>query len=341
MRPLISLRPLRRSHIGSTTLAFQQIRHFHPTKPRPLVGEILAVSSSAIHGIHWVTGLPWVLSLPLTAALVRLSVAMPLQIFTKKQARKERDIAPILQSWKLLFIKGAERGTYVPDGFDLQQATLNPQQAARKAMLEVRSRQRQLKKRFGVHPFWKAANFLQLPVWLAVMESVRNMCGDNRGLLRYLGSLFEAPKQVHQAVGPVAEPSLATEGALWFPDLLAGDPTGVLPVLLTASIIANVRIGWKSPSPKEIAELPRPELILQSSVLGLKYGIYSLAVYIGYSASFGMPAALMVYWLTSTNLATLQTYFLDKYLLSERLLKVWKPINVAYSKEALNSATNK
>lgn len=334
MRTLTSLRSLRRSHITPATLAFQQTRHFHPTKPRPLFGEILAVSSAAIHGIHWITGLPWVLSLPLTAAIVRMSVAMPLQIFTKIQARKSRDMAPLLQSWISHYKESARSSAHGPN-------PLSPQEATRKAMQEARSRQKELKRMFGIRRFWKGANFLQLPIWLAVMESVRNMCGDNRGLLRYLGSLFEAPTQAHQTVGPMVEPSLATEGALWFPDLLVGDPTGVLPVLLTASIIANVRIGWKSPSPKEIAELPRPELVLQSSVLGLKYGIYSLAVYIGYSASFGMPAALMVYWLTSTNLATLQTYFLDKYLLSDRSLKVWKPIHVAYSKEALGSATKK
>ena len=56
------------------------------------------------------------------------------------------------------------------------------------------------------------------------------------------------------------DPTLANEGALWFPDLLAGDTTGLLPFILTATIITNVVSGLKGQSALEISQMPRLQM---------------------------------------------------------------------------------
>ncbi|RMJ26662.1 inner membrane protein Cox18 [Aspergillus sp. HF37] len=361
MRPLRSLASLRGPHVRSK-LSSQQARHFHPTKPAPFPD----VASGFIYGIHALTGLPWVYSLPLTAITVRLLVAMPLQIYTKVHARREQNLAPILHSWKVNYqreIRWLRSRSHLkeplletaPKILDARRRpSVHRQESEARASAaqaseafhhtpaseltkilknRVEDRRKEIYSAWRVPRFYKAANFLQLPVWLMVMESVRNMCGDDRGLLRYIGSLIGNswhPGEAFNSVPLEAEPSLATEGALWFPDLLVGDPTCILPVLLSASIILNIRTGWKGTPPKEAADLPRKEMLLRVFPASLKGPLYFLALYIGYSASFGMPSALMVYWLTSTNMATLQTVLLDKYLFTNPPLKSWRQIHAAF-----------
>lgn len=322
MQTVRSLGALRRPHFVSK-LPFKQVRRFHPTRPAPF----LEVASGFVHGVHSLTGLPWAYSLPLTAVIVRLFVAMPLQIYTKKQARKERDLVPLLQSWKVFYKNQIKKNSLSSDSAPISEIMpiLSKQ---------VTDKRRELYKNWKVARFYKFANLLQLPVWLSVMESIRNMCGDDRGLLRFVGSVIRNwfhPGEAFKAIPLEAEPSLATEGAFWFPDLLAGDPTGALPALLTASIILNIRTGWKTMSLRETADLPRPEMILKLFPIFLKGLMNTLAVYIGCSAwAGGLPSALIVYWVTSTNVATLQTVFLDKYMFSKPPLKPWRQIHVGF-----------
>lgn len=327
MRPVRSLNSLRRPHVASKISTAQQTRHFHPTKPAPFVGEVLGAASGFIYGIHSLTGLPWAYSLPLAAITVRTVVALPLQIYTKRNGEKERHMAPMVQSWSTYFQNEIGAESIANPG------ETGPTQAKMKVLRQVKDMRKQLRTTFGIPWYYKGVNFLQLPVWISVMESIRGMCGDERGLLRYIGALCSNwwhPGEAYKSLPLQAEPSLSNEGALWFPDLLAGDPTGVLPVLLSASIITNIRTGWKTASPRELADLPRGEMMWRLSMLSLKNVLQFVAVYIGYSASFGMPCALMLYWITSTNMATLQTVLLNKYMASKEPVKPWRKIHVGF-----------
>jgi inner membrane protein COX18 len=120
------------------------------------------------------------------------------------------------------------------------------------------------------------------------------------------------------------EPTFATEGALWFPDLLAGDPTGALPVLLSASIILNIRNGWHKTSRKELADMPKLQMLQNSFWGGLRIFMQVLAVNVGATTYFyEMPTALLIYWISSTNIATFQTWFMNKYMFAKPPLPTW------------------
>lgn len=316
---------MRACHRLPRTVHFQQVRGFHQTRPAPFINEVLDGTSAFVHGVHSVSHLPWVLSLPLTAFLVRMTVALPLQIFTKVQARKDSDLSPILTAWRQHHQRRA--------ALDSSSKRLLPSQLTAMVTRNLKEQHKSLRQRWGVYRFWRPANFLQMPVWIAVMESIRAMSGIDRGLVPYLLSKLEpSSSSESSALHLAVEPSLATEGALWFPDLLAGDPTGILPTLLTVSILANVRAGWKAPKMKEIADLPRLEMTKHLSTIGLRTFIQALALNIGVASYwYGMPAALMVYWITSTNIATLQTFLLQKYMFPTPSLKPWRPISIGIS----------
>lgn len=314
MRSFYSLQALRASRTIKTPV--QQIRQFRPTRPAPFVNEVLEVSSSFIHGVHAVSGLPWVASIPLTALIVRMTVAMPLQMYTKIQARKEQDLTPLLNSWKEHYKKEI-RGE-LDSGSD---APMSAGKATRRLGTHLSAKKRSLHSRWGVHRFWKPMVFMQMPVWLSIMESLRAMSGNAGGLVPYLMSLFGLTSSIDLPV----EPSLATEGAFWFPDLLAGDPTGVLPIALTASIIFNIRMGWKVPVLREIADLSKSQMIRHGFSWGLRWSLQILALYIGNAFYiYEMPTAMLIYWITSTNVATAQSFLLDRFMFRKPALKPLK-----------------
>lgn len=258
-----------------------------------------------------------------------MAVAMPLQIHSKIHARRQRDIYPLVLSWRqhyqnMIRERAKERAKARFED------RLLPTEAHSLLRKNVKHKVVDLHKRWKVNKYWQFFPFLQMPIWLSLMEGLRAMCGNDRGLISYLLTFSSTSTSGEQPITTVFEPSLATEGALWFPDLLAGDPTGVLPITLGISILLNVSTGWKTPRLREISDYPTLEMVRHLASRVLKGVMQSLAVYISLSAYYtGMPAGLMIYWITSTNIATLQSLFLDKYMFAIKPLKPWTKMYVA------------
>jgi inner membrane protein COX18 len=188
-----------------------------------------------------------------------------------------------------------------------------------------------LRKRWRVNRYASFVPFLQVPIWLTLMETVRAMCGNTRGLLPYVFPFLVADPANAGIMGShlATEPTFATEGAFWFPSLLAGDPTGVLPVLLSASILTNVLSGWKTHRLTDLWDLPRMELIRALAMKTFKGFVVLLAIRIGISAYVaGMPAGLLIYWIASTTTASLQTLFLDKFVFADKPTKPWRQMHI-------------
>ncbi|KAE8148169.1 60Kd inner membrane protein-domain-containing protein [Aspergillus avenaceus] len=327
MRPL---RPSLRLPIRSTA---QQIRHFHPTRPALFTTELLDASASLIYGVHSISSLPWALSIPLTAVIVRTVVAMPLQIYTKVQARKERALVPVLSAWDKVYRGEVTLRNRKGEDVQLEGAA----KATRRVMIQVRRKRLELYKRWKIPWYWKPMSLLQIPIWISVMDSIRAMSGSKNGFIPWLLSWFEPGSASAPLVS--VEPSLATEGMLWFPDLLAGDPTGILPAVLSLSIVLNIQNGWKGPGFPQLADLPTPELTRKLTFKVLQVGLQVLACQIGYSAYITeTPTALLLYWITSSNVATLQTAYLESAMFSDRRLKPWKRLSIGYDVDRVAAA---
>lgn len=338
MQSLGFLRPVRALRI-STKLPVLQARHFHPTRPSPFINEVLAVSTSFLYGVHSLSGLPWVLSLPLSAVIVRMTVGLPLQIYTKLMARREQEIAPLLLSWSEY-----DKAALFSKARDTELSRMDPLRAMIAVRKKMGERRRALRKQWKIAPYYPYVNFLSIPVWIAVMDGLRQMSGIGQGLMLYLTNMVtRLPAQALAFLAgtdlsstpmdanlPI-ESTMASEGALWFPDLLAGDATGILPALLAASVIMNVRTGWKVSTFQELDKLSPTAANKQFVLRLLRMFIQVLAVSIGASAyAFQMPTALLLYWITSSNIATLQTFLLQKYMFRSKPLKLRERVYIDY-----------
>lgn len=87
-------------------------------------------------------------------------------------------------------------------------------------------------------------------------------------------------------------PEYSTEGALWFQDLSAADPTLALPVISSALMIASVELGGDA-LPEDYKEQ-------------VTFGMRALAV-VMIPITMNFSSGIFVYWVTSNLFTVLQT----------------------------------
>jgi len=173
---------------------------------------------------------------------------------------------------------------------------------------------------------------MQLPIWLLMVETLRGMAGTRKGLLGLMlptglaesvdelgaapelaaagmpeagvvGAELIGEKSVVDAVVPV-EPSLATEGMLWFPDLMAADPMLLLPFMLSATLFLNIYSGQQRGIPGVAMTKGRIRIMRALGVVALAAGPLTLQ----------MPTAMLLYWVSSGVLAYGQNLLIDYYM---------------------------
>ncbi|KAL8733379.1 MAG: hypothetical protein Q9166_002203 [cf. Caloplaca sp. 2 TL-2023] len=178
---------------------------------------------------------------------------------------------------------------------------------------------------------WKSfLPYLQFPIWLTAIETIRRMAGAPEGLVGLVQKsvtwnepedpLFDRketkarstspenglqnedledplsvddsmPSNVLDAPVVPVEASLATEGMLWFPDLLLPDPQLYLPFILSAILfvnIAHVQSTARKLGAKQTAFQRR---------LGNTFKIVAFAVG---PMTLSMPSAIHLYWISSS-----------------------------------------
>ncbi|CCC07567.1 hypothetical protein SMACR_06769 [Sordaria macrospora] len=103
------------------------------------------------------------------------------------------------------------------------------------------------------------------------------------------------------------------EGCLWFPDLMAADPLHILPFILSFTMFVNVmprtREGWlrllnpgtevAEPNPHNIGDQASQIKVQKSIGLRMQRALLLLTLLVG-PATFNLPAALHLYWITTS-----------------------------------------
>jgi inner membrane protein COX18 len=213
---------------------------------------------------------------------------------------------PLVQSWQHVLRKQtmAEVGH------------LGPVVAEEKLLRKLRSKRSEIYKRWGC-PLWKTMLPLaQLPIWLTAVEAIRAMCGTRVGLL---GMIMRTDNDSDVlTAGIEKEASFATEGALWFPDLLVPDPQLILPFMLSAAIFLNL----------SNAKAPLNQALWQKR---LQNSLKVVALAIG-PLTLQIPSAMLVYWISSSLLAYTQAVVLD------RLMPVKPPVMPSKPRDRLGSS---
>ena len=135
------------------------------------------------------------------------------------------------------------------------------------------------------------------PIWLTMMETIRRMTGTADGMLSLIAKPLTAPPGAAQDNGPgtmdesiPTEPSLATEGMLWFDNLMVPDPWMMLPFALSG-IMFLMYSSLKSffiyvPVGAAFNQWRRKILISASLAIG--------------PATLMFPSAMLLYWFSSS-----------------------------------------
>lgn len=288
-------------------------------RPRGFVTEAITAALHAnvslahdlLVGIHHYSALPWIVSIPLTALVVRCSVALPLQIWSLKQRDKMLKLRPIINA-KRWFRRKA-----VLDEANINKDTIVPDEVDRRIHVEINRDIKDIYKRLGVHRFAPYAPMAQLPVWLAVMESLRRMVGAEGGILSILHRLIDPAG--HEFPIPI-EQSMATEGGLWFTNLLEADPHLVLPFVLSGVMFTNITWGWKVATNEQIKQMLPAGRFKARFFRGLRTAFQLVALSFGPTVLVtNVPSGLLLYWISSTTFATIQTRAFAKFWLPPKV----------------------
>ncbi|KAK8197475.1 60Kd inner membrane protein-domain-containing protein [Phyllosticta capitalensis] len=269
----------------------------------------------AAHGV----GLSWGLAIPVAAIIVRLAIIYPLLYAPARRAQlRGADARAHVQAFESI-TKSLSRKKMMQEG---------PEASKKYAQTQLRSYNEAIKKRWKFGFLRQMQPFLALPIFLSFAETIRRMTGSHKGIM---GLVLSAPED---AAAPLAseaatskavettvaenvsaalnvpdgaswswiEPSMTTEGMLWFTDLTAADPTLTLPLIVSSATFFAVWRGSKVPDGEEEAKSAR---ILRRSLLSASVIMFPLILKV--------PAGMLLYWATSTTCAGLTHIWNDYY----------------------------
>ena len=289
-------------------------RSFHAT-PRPqLLDTCISQTHTIITSLHSLTGLPWILSLPLTALCVRGVLILPIALYANNTRQRMLSLSPIISAWSHIIRARVFK----------ENVSLGPVACHKLLTADMFAKSKEIYKDFGIRPWTRFLTWLQLPVWLVVIETIRKMCGTNQGLLglvlgpsKTLDDNASREDVIAAASLPSIpiEQSLSMEGGLWFPDLLMPDPQLLLSVALTMSLFANIQYqvahSRSIGAPQSTWSL---RLVRISRMLALAIGPLTLQV----------PSAMLIYWLSSSLFGLLQNVIIDRYFSKTLIIKPCK-----------------
>lgn len=268
-------------------------RAFHASAPRqdPVLDALLYLPHEMMNLLH--TSAPWYAVIPLTAFITRGILVTTAGAWARSLTARYVGLHPLRQA--LAFQKRDEilrRGNF-----------RDPKQAMLVVQKEIKDEVGMLDKRWKVTLVGQISwTFAQIPVFFAMAETIRQKCAARDGLLA-MG--FSSIRGEDTTVGDGAttasrwfEPSLANEGTLWFQDLLLPDPTGVLPFVVSGLMFANIYTTKNTV--QNSASWPG---VLRKVLLGVSLLVGPLCLH--------MPAALMLYWGSSTSSVMLWNAWLD------------------------------
>ncbi|PVI07763.1 hypothetical protein DM02DRAFT_608374 [Periconia macrospinosa] len=327
MSPLRSLRQPTYFHLSRNTIRLppSQItlrsRAFHATARREDVTAVfLSLPHSLLTALHEV--MPWYAAIPASAVVMRGLLLWGLGLRSREVTVRFIGTEPLrnaLRHQKIYEMRNE------PVAEDTSKDMKNIQAALKK---EVRQLDRRWDCSLRKQLVWGISS---LPVYLVMSEVIRRMGDMKNGILgmMWIGMGLKDPDTslhgVSLGTNEWYEPTFATEGMLWFPNLLEPDPNGYLPFIVSALMLFNVltkggKVQFRA-DPGPIQRAVRGVLI----VVSLSVGVVCQEV----------PAGLMLYWATSTSTVILSNWFMDiKYPVPKGLNRCKRRLDILKPKPA-------
>jgi inner membrane protein COX18 len=264
------------------------------------------------------TTLPWYATIPVSAFIIRGFLVTTAGSWARALTARYVGLHPLRQA-----IAHQKRHELMKKG-----GYNTPQEAKKSISQAIRQETSALDKRWNCtlkgQMSWTLA---QVPIFFAMAEIIRQMCGTRDGLLGIMFSKVGLKTEAGSLHGvslapenPWFEPTLANEGMLWFTDLLVPDPTGALPFVVSALMFTNVYITKNGPTDPD-NKLPTTSGVIRTILLGVSLMVGPLCQ--------DMPAALMLYWTGSTSSVILWNRWLDwKYPAPKEGLACKRPLRI-------------
>ena len=306
----------RTSVTSSHALFIPRTRAFHASAPRKnaVLDALLYLPHEMMSLIH--TQLPWYATIPLAAFIVRGVLVTTIGSRVRALIARYVGTQPVRQA--LAYQKRNQ--------LMLQGGYSNPKQARTAIADAIKKETSELDKRWKCS-IWGQVNwtFAQIPIFFTMAEVIRQMCGARDGLLsmglQSLG-MKSGTESIHGVIisdpSPWFQPSLASEGALWFPDLLSPDP--FLPFVVSGLMFTNIWLS-KNGMSADPEKVPRFSRMLRGTLMGVSLLIGPLCQ--------DLPAALMLYWASSTTSVIMWNWWLDwKYPAPKDFLACKRPLQM-------------
>ena len=256
-------------------------------------------------------GFSWATTLPIVALLIRACIYIPVfGIPSQKLSQRIAEVVPLKQGWTNATQIGMQRDTS-------KDKLKNMKQNLRLTHARVKSRHQEVDRDFSTGYLAGLRPLLQFPIFYTFAETIRRMAGIRSSLLGMIVEKMPNTKEGEGNVGTMTEagapsdfylePSMASEGALWFETLAAADPTHNLSFILSATTFGHV--WWSSREATSLRSKVVRRLMLFGAVLIVPI-------------TLNLPSAVLLFWLSSTCGAILQrTVLTSMYPIPKPIIK--------------------
>lgn len=329
-------------HLNAAAHLQQSGRQRHRTIFTESVQAAAQGTQDIILRVHASTGLSWAVVIPLIAVSVNAVFRLPFSAYSQKLLQRRKRVEPLMQAWRERVI----RDVIIHERTDTSKAKAKVEDRLKTIQNRIYSalglRQWRFYLSITSFPAWLLALDGirrvcggQKGVLLGLLTGEKSLDAESaagqaaadasnavagstpttggpvaQGISTAVDtSLADVSSAASTAVGPTTaalDPSLATEGALWFTDLTAADPYHILPVALVGMLMLNlvpknqaarsaIFGQWWRQSPQEDLTKFNPRLMTRGLYRGIIY-VMPLATFV----LMDMPAALHLYWLSSS-----------------------------------------
>ena len=286
-----------RLHRSNPSLA-PNTRGFHATSSCSFL-DVCSPAHSVLENVHSITGLPWVATIPVTAALVFGFTRGPIAYYIHKILQRQRTLEPHLVEARLKLENKVMREDAHRTAAERRKRIDGLFHAACTAVRKTHNCQH-----------WKLwLVFTKFPVWCVMMETIRRITGTEEGFIGLVRSAMgKRDYSGFPESSAFVDPSLATEGVLWFTNLQVADPYLILPFMLSTTLFIRARRGYGSinvvfkPRIEDIAKehAKDPETPnLRKKQLRLQRTAEVLALAAG-PATLQFPSAMLLYWISTS-----------------------------------------
>ncbi|ORY59995.1 uncharacterized protein BCR38DRAFT_443539 [Pseudomassariella vexata] len=313
-----------------------QRRPFHSE----LVNTAVGATQTALLSFHSVVG-PWSLTIPLIALTVNILFRLPWTAYTQIIVRRRERVSPVLQAWNVRIRADLSKRRIPPGRVVIEHKDRHAKVTKR------------IYKELGLQNWRLYLTMLNIPFFVLGLDGMRRLCGGPTGLLGKLftggvdvsktttttndaasaakitteatkagedsaatlvdSTAETATEVVSGATNSGIEPSLMTEGMLWFPDLTAADPYAIVPMALSAMLVLNmlpktkerrdILFSLPASPPPGLDGIAAPGITQKDEKpswrRAIPRGLIILAGLIG-PLTMNMPVALHLYWLSSS-----------------------------------------